>query len=93
MSEYRIFETDEFKKSNKALAQKRGRSFDKKLAEYVYPQLRQEPHYGPNIKRLQGYEPLTWRYRIADHRIFYLIDEEEKIVFVLTIDDRKEAYR
>ena len=93
MSEYRIFETDEFKKSNKALAQKRGRSLDKKLTEYIYPQLRQEPHYGPNIKRLQGYEPLTWRYRVGDYRIFYLIDEEKRIVFVLTIDDRKEAYR
>ena len=93
LSEYRIFETDEFKKSNKALAQKRGRSLDKKLTEYIYPQLRQEPHYGPNIKRLQGYEPLTWRYRVGDYRIFYLIDEEKRIVFVLTIDDRKEAYR
>ena len=47
--------------------------------------------YGPNIKRLQGYEPLTWRHRAGDHRIFYLIDEEEKMVFVLTIDDRTEA--
>ncbi len=93
MSEYRLFETEEFKKANQALAQRRGRSLDKKLAEYVYPQLRQEPHYGPNIKRLQGYDPLTWRYRIGNYRIFYLIDEEEKIVFILTIDDRKEAYR
>ena len=93
MSEYRIFETDEFKKSNKALSQKRGRSLDKKLTEYIYPQLRQEPHCGPNIKRLQGYEPLTWRYRVGDYRIFYLIDEEKRIVFILTIDDRTEAYR
>jgi len=93
LSEYRIFETDEFRKSNKRLAQKRGRSLDKKLTEYVYPQLRQEPHYGPNIKRLQGYDPLTWRYRVGDYRIFYLIDEEEKIVFMLAVDDRKEAYR
>ncbi len=93
MSEYRIFETEEFKKSNKTLAQKRGRSLDKKLTEYVYPQLRLEPHCGPNIKRLQGYEPLTWRYRVGDYRIFYLIDEEKRIVFILTIDDRKEAYR
>jgi mRNA interferase RelE/StbE len=93
LSEYRIFETEEFKKANLALAQRRGRSLDKKLTEYVYPQLRQEPHYGPNIKRLQGYDPLTWRYRIGNYRVFYLIDEEEQIVFVLTIDDRKEAYR
>jgi mRNA interferase RelE/StbE len=93
LSDYRIFETDEFKKSNKALAPKRGRSRDKKLGEYVYPQLRQEPHYGPSIKRLQGHEPLTGRNRIGDFRIFSLIDEEEKIVFILTIDDRKDAYR
>lgn len=93
MSEYRIFETEEYKKRNKALFQKRGRSLDKKLIEYVYPHLRHEPHYGPNIKRLQGYEPPTWRYRIGDYRIFYLIDEAEKVVFMLTIDDRKEAYR
>ena len=93
MSDYRVFETDEFKKSNKALARRSGRSLDRKLIEYVYPQLKQEPHFGPNIKRLQGYDPLTWRYRIGDYRIFYQIDEAEKIVFILTIDDRKEAYR
>jgi len=55
--------------------------------------LRQEPHYGPNIKRLQGYEPITWRYRIGDYRLFYLIDDGEKIVYLLTMDHRKEAYR
>ena len=93
LSDYRVFETDEFKKSNKALARRSGRSLDRKLIEYVYPQLKQEPHFGPNIKRLQGYDPLTWRYRIGDYRIFYQIDEAEKIVCILTIDDRKEAYR
>lgn len=93
LSEYRLFETEEFKQANQALAQRRGRSLEKKLTAYVYPQLRQEPHYGPNIKRLQGYDPLTWRYRIGDYRIFYLIDEEEQVVFILTIDARKEAYR
>ena len=93
MSDYRIFETVEFKKANQALAQRLGRSLDKKPSEYAYPQLRQEPHYGPNIKRLQGYDPLTWRYRVGDYRIFCLVDEAERIVFILTIDDRKEAYR
>ena len=93
MSDYRVFETDEFKEQNAALARRRGRSLDKKLTAYVYPQLRQEPHYGPNIKRLSGYEPPTWRYRIGDYRIFYLIDEAEKIVSILTIDDRKDAYQ
>ncbi len=93
MSDYRVFVTDEFKEQNAALARRRGRSLDKKLTEYVHPQLRQEPHYGPNIKRLSGYEPPTWRYRVGDYRIFYLIDEAEKIVSILTIDDRKDAYQ
>ena len=93
MSRYRIFETDEFKEQNQLLARRRGRSIDAKLSNYVYPQLREEPHYGPNIKRLQGYEPLTWRYRVGNFRIFYSIDEAEQIVFILTIDDRKDAYR
>jgi mRNA interferase RelE/StbE len=93
LSDYRVFVTDEFKEQNAALARRRGRSIDKKLTEYVYPQLRQEPHCGPNIKRLSGYEPPTWRYRVGDYRIFYLIDEAEKIVSILTIDDRKDAYQ
>ena len=93
MSEYRIFETEEFKRQNTKLAQRRGISIDRKLREYVYVLLKQDPHHGPNIKRLQGYKPPTWRYRIGDYRIFYTIDEREKVVFVLTIDDRKDAYR
>ncbi len=93
LSEYRVFETEEFKKQNRRLELRRGRSFEKKLREYVYPQLKQEPHYGPNIKCLQGYKPLTWRFRIGDFRLFYSIDEREKIVFILTIDDRKDAYK
>ena len=93
MSDFRVFETGEFAEQNRALARRRGRSIDKKLGSYVYPQLKQEPHYGPNIKKLHGYEPPTWRYRIGDYRIFYTIDETERIVFVLTIDDRKDAYR
>jgi len=30
---------------------------------------------------------------LSEYRIFYLIDEAEQIVFILTIDDRKAAYR
>ena len=93
MSEYRLFETADFKKANKALAQRRGRSLEQKLTAYVYPQLRQEPHYGPNIKRLLGYDPSTWRYRIGEYRIFYLIDEKAQIAYILAINDRKETCR
>ena len=89
--EFRIFETKEFRKVLSRLGPPR--FLLKKLDTYVYPQLRQGPHYGPNIRKLQGYEPPTWRYRIGPYRLFYAIGDEKKIVFILTIDDRKDAYR
>jgi len=90
-SEFRVFETDEFKK---ALARLGPPPFlPKKLESYIYPQLRKGPYFGPNIRKLQGYTPATWRYRTGPYRIFYSVDEAERIVFILTIDDRKDAYR
>ena len=90
-SEFSIFETEEFRKALSKLGPPR--FLPKKLDTYVYPQLRQGPHYGPNIRKLQGYEPSTWRYRIGPYRLFYAVDDEKMIVFILTIDDRKNAYR
>jgi mRNA interferase RelE/StbE len=90
-SEYRVFETEEFRKALARLGPPR--FLRKKLDAYVYPQLRRGPYFGPNIRKLQGYAPPTWRYRIGSYRAFYSVDENEKVVFVLTIDDRKDAYR
>lgn len=52
-----------------------------------------DPYFGPNIRKLQGYVPPTGRYRIGPYRVFYMVDDNERIVFILTIDDRKDAYR
>ncbi|NQV50560.1 MAG: type II toxin-antitoxin system RelE/ParE family toxin, partial [Candidatus Marinimicrobia bacterium] len=46
-----------------------------------------------NIKKLRDYTPSTWRYRINKFRLFYTTDTTEKIVFILTIDFRKDAYK
>ena len=89
--EFRVFETEEFKKAFIRLGPPR--FLRNKLDTYVYPQLRQGPYFGPNIRKLQGYVPVTWRYRIGRYRVFYSLDERERIVFVLTVDDRKDAYR
>ena len=64
-----------------------------KLQSHAYPQLRQEPHLGPNIRKLHGYRPTTWLFRIGRYRLFYLVDEERHVVFMLTVDDRRDAYR
>ena len=90
-SDFRVFETAEFKKTLDRLGPPR--FLRKKLDTYVYPQLRQGPYFGTHIRKLQGYAPPTWRYRIGPYRVFYSVDEGERIVFVLTTDDRKDAYR
>ncbi|MBN2381324.1 type II toxin-antitoxin system RelE/ParE family toxin [bacterium] len=92
MNDYRIFETAEFTKSIAKLSPAHNEFLSKKLKEYVYPQLRNEPYWGKNIKKLRGYSPETWRYRIGHLRLFYIIDKGTKIVYILSIDLRKDAY-
>ncbi len=93
MSNYRIFETDEFEKKLKKLIKKDYEFVYKKLIQYIYPQIIEEPAFGKNIKKLKGYNPETWRYRIGNYRIFYSISNEERIVYILTIDKRKDSYK
>ena len=93
MSDYRIFETDEFTKVLKKLSKTNIDFIQKKLVGYVYPQIKKEPCFGKNIKKLRDYDPGTWRYRLGKFRLFYSVDHEEKIIYILTIDFRKDAYR
>ena len=93
LSDFRIFETDEFAKQLKKLSSRDAAFLRKKLDSYVYPQIRTEPFRGNNIKKLQGYSPDTWRYRIGMFRLFYIIDQKKRIIFILTVDDRKDAYK
>lgn len=93
LPEFRIFETAEFLARLKRIEPARREFLARKLREYVYPRLKKEPCYGPQIKKLRGFLPDTWRYRIGDYRLFYAIDRKDKIVYLLTIDDRKDAYR
>lgn len=65
---------------------------EKKLRKHIYPQLKDEPHYGNNIRNLVGYKPETWRYWIGRYRVFYTPEEDEKMIYVLSIDFRKDAY-
>ena len=92
MSNYQIFETDEFLKKIKKITNRDQSFIERKLLQHIYPQLKEEPHYGNNIKKLMDYKPETWRYRIGKYRLFYVIDENEKTVYILSIDLRKEAY-
>lgn len=92
MDKYRVFETDQFRKDlEKDFSGQKAR-IKEKLLSNVYPQLREQPFYGKNIKKLVNFNPDTWRYRIGDYRFFYYIDEPRKIVFMLTADNRSDAY-
>jgi len=93
LADYRIFETETFQQDLARLSRSGLGRLEGKLQEHVYPQLRDEPHYGPHIKRLKEWTPPTWRYRIGSWRFFYEIDEKDKIVFMTASDHRSSAYR
>jgi len=93
LPEYRIFETAEFLKKMEKLPRGESDLIRHKVDDYVYPQLRREPFFGPNVRKLRGYSPDTWRYRIGRFRLFYGVDEEERVVLILTVSLRRDAYR
>ena len=92
MAEYRIFETERFTKDLRAIARGGQERIERKLREVVYPELSRRPYLGPNIKKLKGWQPETWRYRIGAWRFFYEIDDGEHIVFMIAASHRSSAY-
>ena len=87
-SEYQVFETDEFTSKLEALPAREARAIRAKLHSYVYPQIRVQPFYGANSRKLRGFTPSVWRYRIGKYRIFYTVEEDHRVVS-MHIDRRK----
>jgi mRNA interferase RelE/StbE len=92
LNKYRVFETEQFQKDLRRITRSGQSKIAHKLQEFVYPQLCEHPHFGPNIKKLRGFEPETWRYRIGAWRFFYEIDQDEGIVFMIAAHHRSGAY-
>ena len=89
-SSYSIAETESFRK-----AIRKNKAFEalyRKIRDVVYPVLRREPHFGPNIKRLKGEFSDFYRYRVGEYRLFYTIDEDDTVVFVADLRSRQQAY-
>jgi len=93
LDEYRIFETEQFQSDLEGVAKAGHGAVVEKLRQTVYPRLREHPHFGPNVRKLKGYDPDTWRYRIGSWRFFYEIDDKENIVAMIAAARRGSAYR
>jgi mRNA interferase RelE/StbE len=87
---FRIFETDQFIKDINKIKGNKQEKLYLKIKNYVYPQLKDNPYYGLNIKKLRSWLPDTWRYRIGNYRIFYEINDN--IVSIIAIETRGNAY-
>ena len=92
LTDYRIFETEQFQEDLKHIARSGMPKLVAKLNDYVYPQLRSNPIWGSNIKRLKGEYSDIWRYRIGAWRFFYSIDEKRRTVYMLAALHRGSAY-
>lgn len=91
-TEYRIYETDQFAKDLKSLARAGLSRLENRLRDDVYPQLRAQPYFGPNVRKLKDYRPETWRYRIGSWRFFYEIDDDDRVVIMVAAEHRGSAY-
>ena len=92
LDNFKIFETDQFLKDLEQDFSGQQERIKRKLQAYVYPQLKQNPYFGKNIKKLTNYKPETWRYRIGSYRFFYEIDGSGKTIFMIAAESRQEAY-
>lgn len=90
MDKFKIAETETFEKK---ASKPKFKDLYRKISTFVYPLLRENPYFGPNIKKLKGPLKDIYRFRIGDYRLFYTISDETVIVFILDIEARKDAYK
>jgi mRNA interferase RelE/StbE len=89
LGDFIIAETESFQKKIRTLKHS---SLYPKIIDYVYPLLRTNPFYGSNIKKLKGEYQDVYRFRIGSYRLFYKINQDKVIVFIIDIENRKDAY-
>jgi len=89
LNSFAIAETDTFSKKIKKQEFKQAYH---KIMQVVYPQLKDNPFYGPNIKILKGEFYGIYRYRIGKYRLFYTIDAALMVGIVINISHRQDSY-
>ena len=86
--DFQIAETKSFQKFKNKIDKKKY----EKIVNIVYPQLKSNPFYGTNIKKLKGEFEGYYRYRIGNYRLFYIVEEEKVIVIVTDFRTRQNSY-
>jgi len=89
LSRFQIAELESFEKAKSQITQK----LYEKIKNFVYPQLRENPFFGTNIKKLKGEFEGFYRYRLGDYRLFYTIENEKVLVVIIDIKKRDKAYK
>ena len=90
MSKYKIAETENY---SKKITSKKYSHLYSKILEDVYPMVKDNPFFGSNIKKLKGKYKDIYRFRIGNYRLFYKIEEQKSIVFIIDIESRQDAYK
>ncbi len=89
LNRFEIVETETFQRS---ISKKEVSKIYNKIKTYVYPQLRINPFFGNNVKKLKGELKDIYRYRIGEYRLFYSVNEKKIVIFIMDISKRKDAY-
>ena len=90
MDKYKIAETENY---SKKINSKGFKHLYQKIFEDIYPLLRKNPFFGGNIKKLKGEYRDIYRFRIGSYRLFYKVEEQESIIFIIDIERRQGAYK
>lgn len=86
--DFKIAETKNFQKIKKQIDKK---IYDK-IVNIVYPQLKANPYFGTNIRKLKGKFEGYYRYRLGDYRLFYLIEDGKVLIVVTDFRHRQNSY-
>jgi mRNA interferase RelE/StbE len=90
LDNYKIAETETF---SKKINSRKYNHLYKKIVDDIYPILKNNPFFGTYIKKLKGKYKEIYRFTVGDYRLFYKIDEQESIIFIINIENRQDAYK
>jgi mRNA interferase RelE/StbE len=90
LDKYKIAETENY---SKKINSKKYEHLYRKISEDVYPILKNNPFFGVNIKKLKGEYKEVYRFKIGNYRLFYKVEEQKSIIFIVDIQSRQDAYK